>query len=54
MSGGVQTAAAPAQHERGGVRLVPALAFVAGCVLLVLVVPRMNAAPKQQITKRSW
>lgn len=44
MSGGLQTAAAAAQQERRGVRLVPALAFVAGCVLLVLVVPRLNAA----------
>ncbi len=43
MSGRVQTAAA-VQQERRGVRLVPALAFVAGCVLLVLVVPRLNAA----------
>ena len=27
-----------------GIRLVPALGFVAGCVLLVLVTPRLNAA----------
>ncbi len=45
MSGGARTPPADAaQPKHRGVGPVPALAFVAGCVLLVLVVPRLNAA----------